>query len=253
MAQSQYTLDLATGYAKAKEHMSPLQRLAHEAFLRAVGCTDKLNIGDFGCGTGDSTRLIAGLGKPALLMGFDCSEPMLVLAQQAEGEHSLGILYEQTDCAIDLPGLTKRNFHLVTAMWLLHYAENKRMLAGFANTAFGALRPGGRLVTVVQDKFALNDESKKYGERRKWEEGDEPLVEGSRQRVFLLDPSGNSFCDFLIRYWTRKTYTKALRTAGFTNIAWSKLHFDETTRATMPDWQVIEEVASCSLLTACRP
>ncbi len=256
MTRGQYDATLATGYAAAKESMSPLQELSYGAFLRAilqaVGSIDSLRVGDFGCGTGDSTRKIAGLGKPRLLMGFDCSKDMLVRAQQSEGQRPLGILYEQTDCAMDLPGLTKRNFHLVTAMWLLHYAESIEMLAGFAKTAFDALSPNGRLVAVVQDKFEQKPLSAKYGERREWEGNDPPFVEGSRQRIYLLDTKGDSFYDLLVHYWERETYTRALQAAGFIDIKWADLRFDDSV-PTIHNRAEVESSASCSLLTARRP
>lgn len=219
--------------------------------MQAVGDTTGLSIADFGCGTGVSTRLLATLGKPAKLVGIDYSAEMLALAKQAEENDPLGISYIQADCSKELPSALNQNFDLVTAMWLLHYAENKEMIDGFARSIYNTLRPGGHLITMVQDKFTVDVRSKRFGEYREWV--DAPFVEASQQRVFLLDPEGAEICNILIRFWNRETYTKALEAAGFQDVMWTNLAFDQSLHESIPDWESVEEHASCSLLTARKP
>lgn len=58
--------------------------------LQEYGIRDGLVL-DLGCGTGTMTRLLAEQGYD--MIGVDCSEDMLELAQEKEAERSLNILY----------------------------------------------------------------------------------------------------------------------------------------------------------------
>jgi toxoflavin synthase len=244
---NQYDEKLSGAYARTKENPSPLQTLCYQNFTRAVGSTDALAVCDLGCGAGHSTRLLRELGTPKRLVGFDLSDEMIGQANEMEIRESLGIEYRGIDCT-SIPTDLHGQFDLATAMWLLHYAESREALDGFAASIASILQPGGRFVGVVQDKFVLDERSRHFGETRQWI-GD-PGQEGAQQRIIVTDLDSTEICSFTIWCWNRHFYEQALSTAGFKDIIWQDLTFDEATRMQFPEWQLIESLASCSLLTA---
>lgn len=247
MTENQYDENLSDAYTRTKEDPSPLQILSYQNFTWAVSYVDGLDVCDLGCGAGHSTRLLRTLGAPKRLVGADVSSEMISKAVAAEKQKALGIDYHCVDCT-NIPDHFHGQFDLATAMWLLHYAESREALAGFATSIASILRPNGRFVTVVQDKFAVDHRSARFGEIRTWV--DEAGCEGNRQRIIPTGSDGSEICSFVIHCWSRDAYTQALRDAGFQNIEWQDLVFDQMSRDRFDDWRLIESLASCSLLTA---
>jgi toxoflavin synthase len=100
---------------------------------------------DVGTGTGFYPRIFKRLGA-GRVVGVDSSAEMIAYARRIEERDPLGIGYEVHDGGA-LPKLGE--FDLVTAVWLLGYAEGvdalDRMLANLAAN----LAPGGSLVVLV--------------------------------------------------------------------------------------------------------
>jgi len=249
MSKFQGGTNLARRLPNTRGSSRPFQELSRNGLLRTIWSIEGLAVADLGCGVGDSTRLLRSRGVPRQLVGFDSSRPKLALARQVGKKDRLGVNYCYADYSKGLEGF-KQNFDLAVAMGLLHHAQHEAMLAGFARTVFEALRYGGRFFTIVLDKFNPHESSREFGEWREWI--DTPGVEGSRQSVTLLDRDGNETCETVAYYWSRETYSSHLQTAGFSDVTWTDLTFNEKSRERYPEWQRIEATANCSLLTARR-
>jgi SAM-dependent methyltransferase len=70
---------------------------------------------------------------------------MIRLANEAEAQHPLGLTYHcQNALSLDLG----RKFDLITATYLLNYAQNADELARMGQVIASHLQPGGRFVTI---------------------------------------------------------------------------------------------------------
>jgi toxoflavin synthase len=122
-------------------------------FLRMVGALDGKRVLDLACGFGFYTRLLK-QGGAAQVIGVDISPEMIRLANQQEQTEPLGIAYQVGD-AVTLPRLGR--FDLVTAVYLLNYATNKRQMLGTCRGAYDNLMEGGRFVAyTVNPEFTLS-------------------------------------------------------------------------------------------------
>lgn len=244
--RDQYDGSLAAKYAAIKGNLNPQQRLCYSGWLRCVGEIEDKRVLDLGCGDGTSTRFLAAR-KPGLLTGIDTSRPMLELARKKEVQNPLGIKYAVGDCSAVLD---QRDYDLVTAMWLFHYAETEDMLSGFARTAYTSLSQGGRLVSVTQNRETGRERLPGIADIGEWL--DEPLKDGSRQRITLISVTGEDMVSFVIRYWSDDTYLRCFSEAGFKDVRIQPLRFAEEEHAEIPQWQRVEEQMSCSLLIASK-
>jgi toxoflavin synthase len=122
-----------------------LKRAESYTFFRMVGALDGLRVLDLACGFGFYTRLLKQHGA-AQVIGVDISPEMIRLAQQQEQTEPLGITYQVGD-AVALPQLGR--FDLVTAVYLLNYAESKDQMRGMCRSAYNNLAAGGRFVVYT--------------------------------------------------------------------------------------------------------
>ncbi len=95
---------------------------------------------DVGTGTGFYPRKYKALGA-STVVGVDASTEMITYARRVEEQAPLGITYE-IDNGAALPKLGE--FDVVTAIWLLGYAEGRRRAGRDAAEPAGQPRPGRR-------------------------------------------------------------------------------------------------------------
>ncbi|MFI6213097.1 class I SAM-dependent methyltransferase [Nocardia brasiliensis] len=205
----------ALGSAYAASEQWPMRRqLEAPSLLTAIGDLSGLSIVDAGCGSGFYVRLFARLGA-ARVIGIDPSPGMLAVATGREDAQPLGVRYVHSDLA-DAGRVGPVD--LVTAVYVLPYAETIDDLRGMCRGAADALHPGGRFVA-----FALNPEFsadptwyQRYGFvlRSKTERAEgEPLTLTSHQFDPPLSVTGY--------HWSREAHETAMRDAGFDDIAWT--------------------------------
>ena len=99
-----------------------------------------MNMLDIGCGTAE---ILSHLPEGVRYQGFDASADYIFHARQRfgnRGNFKQGLVTTKT---LESSGC----YDLVLASGLLHHLEDEE-IAVFAETAKGALRPGGRLVTI---------------------------------------------------------------------------------------------------------
>src|SRR5499426_1465160 len=138
---------------------------------------------------------------------------MIRLAQQQEHAEPLGITYQVGD-AVTLPPLG--SFDLVTAVYLLNYAENKDQMLGMCRSAYDNLGAGGRFVAyTVNPAFTLSKPNcTKYGVTvlRQTPEEDRYVCDAA----FMTEPPTP------LQYiqWNQATYEWTLTVVGFRDVAW---------------------------------
>ena len=141
--------DIVLDYAATKTNSF---KLKHEEpkFWSLMGDVKDLNILDFGCGSGYSTRQLKEKGAKDVV-GVDISGEMIKQARHDEMENPLGISYHVGD-AVNY--ISDRQYDIFTATYLFCYAETRERLEAMCQTMFKNIRPGGRLISVstVLDK-----------------------------------------------------------------------------------------------------
>jgi toxoflavin synthase len=100
---------------------------------------------DVGTGTGFYPRRYKALGA-STVVGVDASTEMITYARRVEEQQPLGITYE-IDNGAALPKLGA--FDVVTAIWLLGYAEGVDALDAMLRHLLANLAPGGALVALT--------------------------------------------------------------------------------------------------------
>ncbi|MFC9652021.1 class I SAM-dependent methyltransferase [Streptomyces sp. NPDC056937] len=177
-----------------------------------LGDLSRLKVLDLGCGSGVYSRALARSGT-ALVVGLDESGGMIDHARAQESAEPLGIRYLDGD----LPAALEGGFDLVIGVYVLPYATTYQELVGLCRTAAGALRPGGRFVTLPIHPEAHHDPGhyERYGFRLRT--GESP-ADGSPVELALSFAAHD--IRVTARYWSVTTLEKALREAGFGPVRW---------------------------------
>jgi ubiquinone/menaquinone biosynthesis C-methylase UbiE len=188
-----------------------LKRAERYTFFRMVGALHGQRVLDLACGSGFYTRLLKQQGA-ATVVGVDISPEMIRLATQQEQAEPLGIAYQVGD-AVALPQVGP--FDLVTAAYLLNYAESKGQMLGMFRSVCDNLVAGGRFIAYTNNPaFTLSKPNcTKYGVTvlRQVPEEDRYVCD----LEFGTPPTP-------LRYfqWSQATYEWAIKEAGFRDFAW---------------------------------
>jgi len=189
-----------------------LKRAESYTFFRMVGELAGQRVLDLACGFGFYTRQLKRWGA-VQVVGVDISPEMVRLARAKEQEDPTGVEYRVGD-AIHLPLLGP--FDLVTAVYLLNYAESKDQMLGMCRSAYDNLVAGGRFVVyTVNPAFTLSKpNSTKYGVTmlRQTPEGDRYMCD----LEFVTEPP----TPYQHPQWNQATHEWAMKEAGFRQFAW---------------------------------
>lgn len=180
------------------------------AVIEMLGDLKGERVLDLACGAGFYARLIRKRGA-SHVTGVDLSQAMIDVAQAEETSRPLGIDYRVADVAtMESPGI----FDLVTAVWLLHYAQTPEELNAMCHNIGRALIPGGRFIAVVPNPDFINArvDTEVYDYRTYVLNPGELIP---RVRMDFLGPE-----PFSIEYtqWPFAAYADALRRAGFEDV-----------------------------------
>ncbi|GIJ86606.1 hypothetical protein Asppvi_005496 [Aspergillus pseudoviridinutans] len=99
---------------------------------------------DLACGDGSFALRFLNWGANSVT-GVDISQLMIKRAQ-SKAEGCAGLDFSVQDCG---QPLQKGEYDMVTALWLLNYARDRRELAVMWSNIFNNLKPGGRFVGMV--------------------------------------------------------------------------------------------------------
>jgi ubiquinone/menaquinone biosynthesis C-methylase UbiE len=128
-------------------------RAHHEHLRAAYGISRGDAILDIGCGTGLTTREAGRAAAPGRVVGVDVSEPMLERARELTAAERLeNVSYELGDAQVSR--FDPDRFDLAISRFGTMFFSDP--VAAFLNIA-SALRPHGRLVSLVWQRRELNE------------------------------------------------------------------------------------------------
>jgi SAM-dependent methyltransferase len=219
---------IARSYQRTRH--SPVRRCIESWTLGSLlGPVAGRQVVDAGCGDGHYARELRARGATHVV-GFDVSAGMLALARAAGPDP--GIEYHCCDAAA-LPPLPACD--LALAAYLLHYAPDRAALAAMAAGLAATLRPGARLVALVENPDPVPDAVARYAPYGFSREVAAAPRDGSPIHYALV--AGRELVRFDTFYYSRATYAAVLAAAGFTGLAWHDLVLDPACAATYdPGW-----------------
>lgn len=184
-------------------------------FFDRLGDLRGKSVLDLGCGEGYYTRLIKERGAGAVV-GIDISPKMLDIANEQEKKNPLGIRYECYD-AVELPKI--KEFDIVTAAFLLHYAQTKQELFCMCKNICANLKQGGIFVSLNDNPLSTLQPNKKFNYTIT---AKEPLREGCILEVTFY-VNGEKKCSFNNYHWEKTTYDSSLISSGFKTVDWHEI------------------------------
>ena len=204
---------IATKYKRAK--LQPWRaHLEQYTLLRLAGDLAGKAVIDLACGEGYYTRLLRQTGA-ARVVGVDLSHEMIGLADAQEALEPLGIEYRVGDVkALDTAG----EFDLAVAAYLLNYAQTAAELTAMCRAVAGALKPGGRFVTVNNNPA---DPPENFGAGRPYGYAKRlvgELAEGAPVVWQFMLPTG-AF-EITNYHLSVATMEEAFRAAGLRDVCW---------------------------------
>lgn len=206
---------IAEKYRQSKQ--SPWRTYIEQyTMLELMGDVRGKTILDLACGEGYYSRIFKRLGA-ARVVGVDLSSRMVELARASEAESPLGVEYVVSDAADFEPD---EPFDIVSAGYLLNYADTPGRLLAMCNAISRALAPDGRFVTVnnnpshAPENFAA---TRKYGFIKS---AAEKLRPGT-PITYTIYQNGGSF-SFDNYYLSADTHDQALAAAGLRDVEWIK-------------------------------
>lgn len=225
MPKDQY-LDRAKTYQSIRT--APYTQYFEEpSVIQSLGNLEGLSVLDLACGTGHYTRIIKKRGA-GYVVGVDLSESMIVEAKAHEQMCPFHITYIQGDArSLRL----NECFDLVTAFYLLNYADTASDLSAMIETCTRHLKPSGRLVTIVPNpafKPGLND-TEPYGFTL-----DRLEEQPQGQRVSMRFTGEDSF-ELEFMQWSLKMLEGLFLEQGLTQIQWRPFEVTPT------GWKAMEE------------
>ena len=207
---NQYDL-IAAEYKHMKKRV--LYRIVDHSLKNVLKKISGLDVLDLACGEGYTSRQLKSYGANKVI-GVDISAEMIKLAQEQERRSPLGIKYICSS-AQNL-GCVGR-FDLVTGIFLLHYANNERELFQICEIISKNLKDDGIFIGANNKGLAKNlfNDFSKYDFRHI---ADCNIKEGQEFR--LIVEYGDAVTEIAMRHYSRRTYSRALRAAGFKKIQW---------------------------------
>ncbi|MEM7445097.1 MAG: class I SAM-dependent methyltransferase [Pseudomonadota bacterium] len=201
----------------------------HHSFMRMAGALDGLSVLDLACGEGQYTRLLKQAGAESVL-GVDISHEMIALAEAAERERPLGCAYQVGDVA-DLA--LDKQFDVVTAVYLLNYADTRDLLLSFARAIARHMKPGGRFVGL---NLNMGLDPSHYGACEKYGlrlSTTPARAEGDAITLHFTNQDGSTV-DFDNYYLAPETYETVFAEAGLADFAWVPVSVAERCVKTSP-------------------
>jgi 2-polyprenyl-3-methyl-5-hydroxy-6-metoxy-1,4-benzoquinol methylase len=217
---------IAEQYKRSK--LTPWRRYIEQyTFFEMLGDVRGLSVLDLACGEGFYARLLK-LRGAARVVGIDLSAEMIRLARRAEADDPLGVEYVTGDA---IGFRSAETFDVVTAAYLLNYAESEEALAAMCRTIAAALTPGGRFVTVNNNPSQSMEHfetTRSCGFIKSLAEhslswlspsGGRTLESGATITYTVFLENGETF-HFDNYYLSVEAHERALTAAGFGEIEW---------------------------------
>lgn len=214
---------IADQYKRSK--LTPWRRYIEQyTYFEILGDVTGLSLLDLACGEGFYSRLLR-LHGAARVVGMDMSERMIALARATEVEPPLDIEYVVGDARTFRASET---FDVVTASYLLNYAQTEEQLAEMCATVAAALKPGGRFVAVnnnPRQSPSRFEATRPYGFIKSVADDLHPGAPITY--TLFLENESFSFDNY---YLSPDAHERALERAGFRDIEWLQPRLS-------PEWQ----------------
>ena len=224
------------------------KHMFYSTWLEECGNVEGMVTLDLGCGSGRSSRLLA--LKGAIVTGVDSSLAMLEIAKTTEKERSLGITYHLRD--IHEPLNIDKQYDLVTAVMVLHYARTINQLESAVKNISTHLKPGGKMVLLNSnvEKPTRRLEERDVNNPTQWI--GEPYKDGSEIEVTLYGVDREKVATFSIYFWSKETLEFVFKKNGLKNIKWVSLRVDEEGKNLIPDWKNVEKESTLMVISAMK-
>lgn len=217
MSDSPQYDSIAESYRQVRGRLPVIEVFEHTLFGRLGEVSGKSAL-DLACGEGSNTRRLKESGT-ARTVGVDISAEMVRLAREQEQRDPLGIEY-QVGAVQEIPVIDE--FDMVTAIFLLNYAESRQDLVELCCGAYRNVKPGRRFLTLNENISRCSADGsafRKYG----FVFPDPRPSRDADPMTFELQTSAENWVRIESRYFHRETYEWALRQAGFHDVIWHDL------------------------------
>jgi len=204
---------IASQYRDVKKTLTR-RFIVEPTFLKLIGSVQGKKVLDLACGEGHYTRLLKKKGA-SKVYGIDLSRNQIKISNEIENKNKLDLQYFVGDGANFIFSKIEK-LDLITAVFLLHYADSKEKLFKMCKNIYDALNENGKFVTINGNPDFVIQSDKKYEVTTSAES---PLQEGTIRRVNYFF-EGKELCSFDTYIWKKETYQEALKKAGFVNIKW---------------------------------
>jgi toxoflavin synthase len=193
------------------------------SFFKALGTIEGKAVLDVGCGAGLYCRKLKERGA-ARVVGLDASVPMVEYARVRDQKEQTGIEYVVDDV---VNAAKYGPFDVVTAIYVLPYADTYEKLRAMCKGIYDALVPGGRLVTMPISP-AISLERKEYYNSYglMLSPVDEKLTQdqlkdGTPMRLVTTVPELP--LDVVFYHWSTATQVRAFWEAGFSTVTFHRV------------------------------
>ncbi|HEX5413437.1 MAG TPA: class I SAM-dependent methyltransferase [Terriglobia bacterium] len=204
---------IAEQYKRSK--LSPWRTyIEQHTMLELLGDVREKSVLDLACGEGYYSRIFKRLGARRVV-GIDLSAKMIELARGSESQSPLGVEYVISD-AIDYQ--PDEPFDIVTAGYLLNYADTCEKLLAMCQAVSRSLRAGGRFVTANNNPFQSPQRfaaTEKYGFTKSAAED----LRAGTPITYTIFQDGGTFT-FDNYYLSAGAHEEALRAVGLRDIEW---------------------------------
>lgn len=211
----------ATSPKKAKEEYNEIADQYQEAtkrklreytydfsWVKLLGDLSGKKVLDLACGEGVSSRLARNLGATEVV-GVDISEKLINKAVEEEKKiNSIKPIKYIVGDMTKLP--VKGEFDMITGAMALNYSKSKEMMRGIIRSAKNCLQDNGVFYASIPNPERMKG-SDSYGAKMT----PDSEKEGSEVKIELSDFAGKKICEFTNYYWTKETYERIFKEAGF--------------------------------------
>ena len=221
--QSQLYDDIVSDYAAIKTNVYKTQ-YEEPTFWKLLGDVENKDILDLACGSGHYTRVMKQKGAKNVV-GVDISKEMIAAAVAQEENDSLGIQYSVGDATkYSFQGDNSAVFDVVTAQYLLCYADTKASLREFCHTAFIHTKSNGRFLTMTT--ICKEDNSPDHDPVHgctiepvnSENDGKTGWYDGVKVKITLFSGDMKKKCSFPNHAWSRETVKSVLLDVGFDKV-----------------------------------
>ena len=245
---NQYTEEVSNKYLKFYIQAPVVKKILVPSFFSLLGDISNKSVIDFGCGTGNYTRLIKQKTSQKVI-GVDISSEMIKIALIPEAKEPLGIIYEVHDI---VKPYKNELFDIVVINYVLNHANSFEMLKAIIKNSFDILNKNGKVLGHTVSPFI---ESKnfpkllKYG--LKFEVDREPIQKYDPFHVeFISFDSNAKFDDFFV---PPEDYERAFEECGFVKFKWFYPNLGEEFVNEKEEWEEYLEIKHGIMFEAFKP